>query len=440
MTSHEEENKEALESLSSGFQGDQMWKKVLLGLVAGLVVGVLLGPDLDLIPRHIATTLGEWMALPGNLFLTLVRFIVIPLVLASITVGIAGGNDAAAVRKIGGTVVLYFLMTTTFSVSVAIFLTKYINPGSYVDQSIVSQAVDKVGEFGNAAMITSSSIPQTIIAILPTNPMASMAQGQMLQIVIASIIFGLALLMIPKKESDPLVDLLTSVQSASMAIVSWVMKIVPLAVFGLLANAAITFGISAITGISVYVLTFLGVLLALLAFYSVILVTVSKRSPLTFFRQIREPFIIAFSTSSSSATMPVTLRTATEKVGVNPTVASMVVPLGATVNMDGTAAYQAVVVVFLAQVFGIDLSFAQLATLLAITIGASIGTPGMPGGAIAILAAILLDFGIPIEGIALILAVDRILDMCRTAVNVTGDIVTTTVVERFSGLRLKKSE
>ncbi len=284
------------------------------------------------------------------------------------------------------------------------------------------------------------SLPQTIVGILPTNPIEAMAQGQMLQIVIASAIFGLALLMIPKRESTPLMDLLVSVQAACMAIVTWLMKFAPVAVFGLLADVMIKVGLSAIAGLIAYVLTFLLTLLAIMAFYMLVVSFIGGRNPVQFMKDIREPFLIAFSTSSSSATMPITLRTVEKTVGVHPTVGRLVVPLGATINMDGTAAYQAVAVLFLAQVFGVDLSAADLITLLVLSIGASIGAPGMPGGSIPILITILISVGIPYEGIALILSVDRILDMARTAVNVTGDIVTCTVMERVSGLRGKVPE
>lgn len=412
---------------------DKLWLKVLIGLFLGAGTGFVMGPDLAIVEPGLAEQIGVWLALPGNLFLQLIRFIVIPLVIASVMLGIAGGNDMGAVQKIGVGVVIYFLITTTIAVLFGVGMAELLDPASYLDQAFVDQSLDKA-LVREVLGIESSSLPQTIVGIFPTNPIEVMAEGKMLQVVITAAIFGLALLMIPKSESKAMIDLLGSVQSASIAIVTWLMKFAPIVVFGLLAQVTIKVGAEAFLGLTVYVITVLGALLSLMALYMVILYTVSGRSPLQFLRNAREPMIIAFSTSSSSATMPVTLKTAETKLKIHPTVSRLVIPLGTTINMDGTAAYQAVVVVFLAKVFGVELGGAELVTLLGLTIAASIGAPGMPGGGTPILIGILLSFNMPSEGIALILSMDRILDMCRTTVNVTGDMVTATVMERISGL------
>lgn len=413
--------------------GDGLWLKVIYGLVLGVIVGLILGPDVNIVSRELAEQIGGWLSLPGNLFITLIRFVVIPLVIASVALGICGGEDAAAIKKIGGSVMIYFLITTTVAVIIGVVIAQAISPGDYIGRTLADMA--QLDSMAPGLSGSETTIPQAIVGILPTNPIEAMAKGQMLQIVIASIIFGLALLMIPKHESTALIDLLGSVQSACLAIVNWLMTFAPIAVFGLLAGVMIKVGISALAGLAAYMFTFILVLLALLTFYMLVLKFFSGRSPIDFIRQAREPFLIAFSTSSSSATMPVTLRTVESKMGVHPTVARLVVPVGATVNLDGTAAYQAVAVLFLAQVFGVEMSTADLFTLLTLSIAASIGAPGVPGGSIPILITILVSVGIPPEGIALILSVDRILDMARTAVNVTGDMVTCTVMERITGLR-----
>jgi len=440
MSSHETENKEALESLSSGYHGDPIWKKVLVGLGLGILAGYALGPELNLIPHDTALAIGEWLALPGNLFLTMIRFIVIPLVLASVALGIANGNDIASVKRIGTSVILFFLAGTAASIFFGITLTELFSPGSYIDQSQLQDIQGSIPNISDQLGSDGASLPQTIVGILPTNPLASMAQGEMLQVVIASIIFGIALLMIPNKESTPLIDTLASVQSACMAIVGGVMKIVPIAVFGLIANALIQYGIDALIGMGAFVGTFLLVLVMVFIFYMLVLVLYSRRNPIDFIRQVREPLIVAFSTSSSSATMPVTMRTVEQKAGIHPSISSLVIPLGATVNMGGTAAYQAVVVIFLAQFYGISLGPEDIALLLAMSIGGAIGTPGMPGGTLPILAGILIKLGIPAEGIGFILGVDRILDMCRTTLNVTGDMVACTVVERATGIKGEQSK
>lgn len=415
---------------------DKLWLKVLSGLVLGLIIGTLMGPDLNLMNNDTAKAIGSWFALPGHMFLTMIRFVVIPLIIASVTLGIAGGDDSQAIKKIGGSVILYFMFTTSVAVTIGIVLTSLFNPGSYIDQAMVAETIGK-GEMniGQNMGLMNTPLPDLIVGIFPTNPLASMANGAMLEIVIAAVIFGVALLMIPKNEAKPLKDLLTSVQSTTMAIVTWLMKFAPIAVFGLLADVMIKVGLSAFMGLAAYVLTFLSVLVCIFIFYMALVYFVAGRNPIEFLRGAREPMIISFSTSSSSATLPITLKATEEKLKVNPTVARLVIPVGATINMDGTAAYQAVVVLFLAQVFGIDLGATEIAMLLALSIGASIGTPGVPGGSLGILLTILISVGIPPEGLALVLSMDRILDMCRTSLNCTGDMVTATVMERILGLK-----
>ncbi len=413
----------------------RLWFRVLIGLIAGVVLGMFLGPDFDLVAKETSNTITEWLALPGQLFINIIKFIVIPLILSSVALGIAGGDDAGAVKKIGFSVVVYFMFTTTMSVLIAIFISNLIGPGEGLSQSFIESKISEGSPVDTNFGFAGSSIPETIVNLIPTNPFASMANAEMLQLVIASGITGLALLRVPKEEAIPLIDFLNSVQAATLAIVTWLMRFAPIAVFGLITRVTSERGSTAFTGMLSYMFTFILVLACLLLMYAIILMVISKRSPIEFFKNIREPFILAFSTSSSSATMPITLKTAEEKLGVNPAVSRLVVPLGTTINMDGTAAYQAVVVLFLSQAYGIPLDAGALASLLSFSIAASIGTPGMPGASLPILVAILASLGIPGEGIALVFALDRILDMCRTTVNVTGDMVTSTVVERITGMK-----
>lgn len=418
----------------------QLWAQVLLGLVLGVALGLLIGPDMGLVAPQTAQTIGEWLALPGRLFLTLLRFIVIPLVIASVALGIAGGDDMTAVRKLGLGVLVYFLATTTIAVSLGVGMATIIKPGLYVSTEQRAGLEQAPEDLEVPSDGPSASGPEAIVSLFPTNPLMHMVEGDMLQIVIAAAIFGLALVAMRRDEATPLLDFLGSVQAACMTIVIWLMKFAPIAVFGLLADITARVGVDAVSSVGAYVLTVLGALLGMLAAYMVILTLVAGRSPFTFLSRSREVMLIAFSTSSSSATMPVTLRAVEEEHKVDPTVGRLVVPLGATINMDGTALYQAVATVFLAQVYGIEFGLAELLTVLALSIGASIGTPGVPGVGIVILASILLAVGVPEEGIALILAVDRILDMCRTTVNVTGDMVASTVLDRLIGIRTRRAE
>jgi len=240
-----------------------------------------------------------------------------------------------------------------------------------------------------------------------------------------------AMVSISERRAKPLLDLCVSVQDVSMKIVSWAMALAPIAVFGLLAQISVQVGFDAIIVVATYVATVLLGLVILLGFYLLIVTVLARRSPLAFLRSISNVQLLAFSTSSSAAVMPLSMKTAEESLGVKPAVSQFVVPLGATVNMDGTALYQVIAAVFLTQVYGIELSIAQLLLLSVTTVGASIGSPSTPGVGIVILATIVQGMGVPAEGLALILGVDRILDMSRTAVNVSGDLTACVVMERF---------
>lgn len=405
-----------------------LWFQILVGLFLGAVVGWLLGPDLELVTRGAAAEIGAWLALPGNLFLTFIRFIVIPLVISSVILGIADSDDIAKIRKIGGAIVVYFVITSAVAATIAITIGSIMQPGT--KKAGFAEAADpsQLPTVEEAA----TDIPSAIVSLFPTNPFEAMAEGQLLHIVLASVIFGVALLVMKKSQTKPFMDVLKTIQGASLVIIEFIMKFAPIAVFGLIARVMIENGMEVIGDLGFYMFTFVLILLGILGFYALVLTFYSKRNVLDFAKAIREPFVIAFSTSSSSATMPITLKAAEENLKINPTVSRMVVPVGATVNLDGTAAYQSIVIIFLAQLAGIQLDLSQIVLLVSLSVAASIGAPGVPGGSLAILITILADFGIPPELFALILAVDRPLDMARTSVNVTGDLVTTTVMQKFS--------
>jgi Na+/H+-dicarboxylate symporter len=411
---------------------DRLWLKILIGLALGAVAGILLGPDVGLVPRSAAKMATNWLALPGNLFIDLIRFIVIPLVISSVALGIAGGGNAKIVQKLGLAILGFFLTMIVVSASISITITTVLNPGAFFDKTTMANPDQVAAQVPEPAAVA-RDVPSAIVDLVPTNPFAAMAEGNMLEIIIAAAIFGAAILVMKAGEAAPLRHLLESVQTASLTIINFLMRFAPIAVFGLIAKVMITNGLGALAGLGAYIGTFLLVLVSILLVYGLIVIALG-RNPFDFARNIREPFLLAFSTSSSSATMPVTLQTAETKLGISPTVSRMVIPLGTTINMDGTAAYQSCVVVFLAQVYGIDLGIGQIVTLVLLSVAASVGAPGAPGGVLAILVGVLSQFGIPPEGFAIVLAVDRILDMSRTTVNVTGDMVTATFVQKISGL------
>jgi Na+/H+-dicarboxylate symporter len=269
------------------------------------------------------------------------------------------------------------------------------------------------------------------MTLLPSNPLGAMVETQMLQVVLFAVILGVALLTLPPKQAMPLLGFLESTQDVCMTIVGWAMALAPFAVFGLIAQLVMQTGVGVLVGVAAYVGCVIGGLLILLGFYLVAVLVLARRSPRAFLVAAREVQLLAFSTSSSAAVMPLSIRTAEDKLGVRPSVAQLVVPLGATINMDGTALYQGVATLFLAQVFGVDIGLFGLAAVVVTAVGASVGAPGTPGVGIVLLAMILESAGVPAAGIALLLGVDRLLDMARTALNVTGDLTACVVMDRL---------
>ena len=413
-----------------------LWVQVVLAMVLGLGLGLLVSPSGGAIfPKEMAYTFAQWVALPGQLFLAMIQMVVIPLVMSSIILGIASSDDTTFLKKIGLRIVPYFIATTTVAVLLGISIVTLISPGDFIDTELVQSMVGDAPHSISTISIEQQDItvPDRIVKLVPANPSQSLLDKDMLSIVIYAIFIGIALLTLKKSQTKLILDLANSVQALTMKIVNWAMIIAPLAVFGLLCDITIRVGFDAIISMSVYVATVLVGLIMLLGFYVLIVVFVTKTDPRKFMRAIRDAQLLAFSTSSSAAVMPLSMKTAHEKLGVRESIAQFIIPLGATVNMDGTALYQVIAAVFLTQVFGIDLSLSDFLLLTATTIGASIGSPSTPGVGIVILATIVQSMGVPAAGIALILGVDRILDMCRTAVNVTGDLTACMVMDSWIG-------
>lgn len=412
----------------------RLWLKILIGMLLGIVTGLVLGPSGGFIEADISYSIGEWLALPGYVFLALLQMIVVPLVFASIIRGIAAGEDMEQLKKIGLRTVGYFLITTAIAILIGLTLALTINPGTYISSELIQNTMaSDTTQVDDSTFSTPevSEVPGMITTVLPTNPLGALATGQMLQVVIFSIIIGVALVSMSPGQAKPLLELLGSLQEVSMTVVRWSMLLAPIAVFGLIAKFTLNLGIDALMGMLVYVGTVLLGLFLMLVLYMIIIMVVTKKNPITFLNTIRDVLLLAFSTSSSAAVMPLSIKTAEENIGVRPSISQFVIPLGATINMNGTALYQSIAAVFLAQAFGIDLSFGQLVLLMVTVVGASIGTPSTPGVGIVILAMILNSVGIPTAGIALIIGVDRILDMSRTAVNVTGDLVTCVIMDKW---------
>ncbi len=409
----------------------KLWLQVLIGMMLGLLVGIGIGPGVGLLDPETSLVVGNWLAFPGRLFLVTIQMIVVPLVFASIVRGLAAGGDTARLKQLGLWVTGFFVVTTAIAATIGIQLALTIKPGSYLP---LGDRADIAGEAH--ADVTSTAppmlreLPEVVIDLLPENPLNALVQGEMLQIVLFAFIIGVALLSLPKKSAQPMLELLGSLQEVCMAVVRWAMTIAPFAVFGLMAQLTSRTGWQTLAGLGVYVGTVLLGLLLMLALYLVFLHLVTRLNPRRFLADTRELLLLAFSTSSSAAVMPLSMKTAVEKFHVRSSVAQFVIPLGATINMNGTALYQAVAAIFLAQVFAVDVSTGGMVLIIAMAVGASIGSPATPGVGIVILASILGTIGVPPAGVALIIGVDRLLDMSRTAVNVAGDLVASIFIDR----------
>jgi len=412
----------------------RLWLKVIIGMFLGITVGMLIGPTTGWLPAETATTIGNWLALPGQLFLTLIQMIVMPLIFASVVLGLTSSESFEQLRKMGIGVVVYFVITTTIAIIIGIGIASVIKPGSFVDSTNLKTLAASKATTTIPTQVTAptlSELPQKLMTILPSNPLTSMVEGQMLQVVIFAIVFGIALVMMSKAQSKPLLELMSSLQEVCMTVVGWAMRLAPIAVFGLMAQLTTKIGLNSILGMGVYVGTVVLGLLMLTALYLLLVYLFAREAPKHFLSNTRDVLLLAFSTSSSAAVMPLSIKTAEEKLDIHPSVSKFVIPLGATINMNGTALYQGVATMFLAQVFGVDLGVSALLLVVVTAVGASIGSPGTPGVGIVILAMVLETAGIPTAGIVLILGVDRILDMCRTAVNVCGDLVAAKLMNRW---------
>lgn len=408
-----------------------LWVKILLGMVLGIGLGSLLSPTgYALVAQDTALSLGEWIALPGVIFLSLLKLIVVPLIITSIILGVIDSGSLAFLKKMGARLVPYFIFTTFIAITIGVFLIQAIDPAQYIHSDFMAGVMQQTD--APYALFDELTIPERIANMIPNNFTQASLEQNMLQIVIFSILAGIIMLTLPKATTKPFSELCEFGQAAIMRLIEWVMKLAPYAVFGLICNITIQIGLDTIAGVGMYMLSVLLGLFAMFIVYLLIVGFVAKRNIFEFMRGIRNAQIFAFSTSSSAATMPFTLKAAEENLGIDEKVSRFVVPLGATINMDGTALYQAAAAIFLCTLFGIDLTTGQIFLLMITTVGASIGTPATPGVGIVVLATILSSLGVPPEGIGIILGVDRILDMCRTTLNVTGDLVATAVMDRFT--------
>lgn len=408
---------------ATGDKGMSLTTKVLIGMGAGFLLGVILNAlQIQAINTHFVS---GFLGMIGRMFVNALSMLVVPLVFFSLICGVAGIGDIRILGRVGGKSFGLYLLTTATAIAVAIVMALVVGPGN----GFVMEGVDTSGVTAREA----PSVWETFAAIVPRNPVAAFAGGEMLQIIFYTIILGVAALMLGER-SKPFVEACEYMNELMMKVVQIVMAFAPIGVFCLICKTFTEQGIGLFIPVLTYVLVLVAALLLhLFGTLMLYLKVFSGLSPIIFLKKIRPAQIFAFSTASSNATIPVTLRCVTERMGVNNSVASFTVPFGATINMDGTAIMQGVATVFLANVYGIDLGLGGYLTVIAMAVLASIGTAGVPGVGLVMLTMVLSQVGLPLEGIALILGVDRLMDMIRTAVNISGDAVVTTIVAKTEG-------
>ncbi|WP_348672630.1 dicarboxylate/amino acid:cation symporter [uncultured Abyssibacter sp.] len=424
-----------LKHLADRLQGlvrTHLWAQVLVGMALGVAVGILIGPSVGWFEPQTAHLLGEWLALPGLVFLALIQTIVVPLVLTAIVRGIASTADPEQLKRGGIWLVVYFVVTTVIASSLGIGLGLLLKPGELVEAPAGTAEV-VVSETQGDGSVDLGAIPSQLVSLFPTNPLGSMTDGEMLQVVLFAVLIGLALISVPASTAKPMLEVLGSLQALCMTVVGWAMRLAPLAAFGLLARQMASTGPEVLIGLSAYVGAVLLGLACLFGLYALIVWVLGDRQPGRFLAKSGEAQLLAFSTNSSAATMPITIRVAEDKLHVRSSIAQFVIPIGATVNMGGTALYQGMATVFMAQVYGMDLPLAALVGLVVTALGASIGTPATPGVGIVVLASVLTSVGVPVAGLGLILGVDQLLERFRTVLNVSGDLAACTVMDRWLG-------
>ncbi len=399
--------------------------RVILGMVLGIVVGLAINLTGANSPGAFLNfyVVDGLFHIVGKLFVNALKMLVVPLVLFSLICGVCGIGDIRLLGRIGTKSFFLYMLTTAIAVASAIAIAVAAGIGT-------GMTVPTAAKFDGKA---APPLSQVLTDIVPTNPVSAMAQGEMLSIIFFTILLGISILMVGKKAA-PVINLVEILNEVMMKMVGVIMTVAPYAVFCLLAKAMANLGLDLLGQLLGYVVVLIGILMFhLFVTLNLILKIFSGLSIATFIKKIRNVQVFAFSTSSSNATIPVTLRTVTKRLGVDNSVASFTVPFGATINMDGTAIMQGVATVFIANIYGVDLGLSGYLTVILMSVLASIGTAGVPGVGLIMLSMVFSQVGLPIEGIGLILGVDRLLDMVRTAVNVSGDAVVSTVVAKSEG-------
>ncbi len=405
--------------------------KIFIGLILGLVTGLALYFMKDAFANSSAVMfiiddvlIGFIFELVGGIFVNSIRMMIVPLVFVSLTLGAASMGDIKKLGRIGTKTIGFYLVTTAIAISIAILIATLVQPG--VGTTISLEGLDYTPK-------DAPSLASVFVNMVPRNPISAMASGNMLQIIVFALLTGTGLTVLGEK-TKKITELFEQANTLILKLVEMIMLIAPFGVFALISKTMATLGWDMMPKLIMYMLCVVGALLIhAVVTYQGFLFAFTKLSPIQFFKNFYPAMTVAFSTASSSATLPITVETAEKRLGVSPKIASFCLPLGATVNMDGTAIMQGVATVFIAQLFGMDLTLMDFVTVIVTATLASIGTAGVPGVGLLMLSMVLVQIGLPVEGIAIIIGIDRILDMLRTAINITGDAVCTLIVAKSEG-------
>ena len=415
--------------------------KILIGMLLGVIFGFLM-----LQVEWGAAFIAAWIKPLGTIFVKLLKLIAVPLILASLIKGISDLKDISKFASIGLKTIVIYVFTTVVAISIGLTLVNIFNPGDGVSDATISKLTATYannssvqGKIAEAGRQQDSGPLDFVVDMVPENVFSALSNNKlMLQVIFLSIFLGISLLLIGEKSAKPLKDVFDSLNDVVLKMVDLIMLIAPYAVFALLSNVVVSSGDPELLyALLFYAFVVVGGLLLMVCFYLLVLAFVVKKNPFWFLKQISPAQLLAFSTSSSAATLPVTMERVEEHVGVDKEVSSFVLPVGATINMDGTSLYQAVAAVFIAQALNFDLTFADQLMIVLTALLASIGSAAVPGAGMVMLVIVLESVGFPADklaiGLALIFAVDRPLDMCRTVINVTGDATVSTLIAKLEG-------
>jgi len=390
----------------------KLFQKILIGFIIGIILGAIWGPGIS------------WIQPIGTIFLNLLKMLIVPLIFSSLVVGVSSIAEPKKLGRVAGKTIAYYLITTAVAIIIGLLIGNILQPGAGMNLVLEGTAQEAA---------KAPSLIDTLINLIPTNPIGAMAQGTILQVIVFALFFGYAMTRAGEK-GKAVLTFFEGFAETMYKLTGIVMEFAPYGVLALIAVTVGKHGLSVLIPFAKLILAvYLGVIIHAVVVYSGMLSLVAKMSPLKFFKGFAEATLLAFTTCSSSGTLPVSMRAAQENLGVSPTIASFVLPLGATVNMDGTALYQGICALFVAQAYGIHLGLGGQLTILLTALLASIGTAGVPGAGLVMLSMVLTSVGLPLEGVALIAGIDRILDMARTAINVTGDGACAVVVAKTEG-------